>query len=152
MDTYIMLNEIQDKLPRGEMRYSALDEIKNRLDSLSDGQRSDVNFKIQALNIKNPALVFWVGSFLFGSFGVGRFMIGDIGLGFARLALQIITLVLLVIVGDGNEESTIAAIAGLFVIANWVWWFVDLFLVGKKLRMQNLRKVLLAIDSVKNAK
>lgn len=42
------------------------------------------------LKLKSPALVFWVGTFLFGPFGVERFMIGDMVLGFVRLAFVII--------------------------------------------------------------
>lgn len=144
MDTYSILSEIQDRLPRGEMRNSALDEIKSRLDSLSDSQRSDVNFKIQALNLKNPALVFWVGSLLFGNFGVGRFMIGDIGLGIARLILPIMGLLMMV-----SGFDAVMVIGTICYFGSIIWWFVDLFIVGKKLRMQNLRKVLLAIESVK---
>ncbi|MGX3010873.1 hypothetical protein ACWIUD_04820 [Helicobacter sp. 23-1044] len=144
MDTYTILGGIQDRLPRGEMRDSALNEIKSRLDSLSDSQRSDVNFKIQALNLKNPALVFWVGSFLFGNFGVGRFMIGDIGLGIARLILPIIGLLMM-----ASGFDAVMVIGTICYSGSIVWWFVDLFIVGKKLRMQNLRKVILAIESVK---
>ena len=68
-------------------------------------------------------------------------MIGDIGLGIGRLVLCIVA----VIVSMVNEDSG----RNVLVSAMWVWWLIDLFLVQKKLRMQNLRKVLLIIDSVK---
>lgn len=86
-------------------------------------------------------------NFLFGTLGVGRFMIGDIGIGIARLALCLIW-VAFGAVNDGSEEMKAIDIGfGVFV---WGWWLVDLYLVLKKVRMQNLRKVLLAIDSVKS--
>ncbi|EKT0454159.1 TM2 domain-containing protein [Campylobacter jejuni] len=66
------------------------------------------------IKLKSPALVFWVGTFLFGAFGVSRFMIGDRVLGI---------------------------IYGLLWLVNWIWWIVDMFLVGKKLRKQNFEKI-----------
>ena len=150
MDTYSMILELQKKLPYGQMGRDSLDEIKSRLDSLNDTQRTDAFLKIQQAKLRSLiSMAVW--NLIFGTLGVARFMIGDIGLGFARLALQIIAIVF-AILGGGDEESTFTAIAGLCVIAVWIWWFIDIFLVDKKVRMQNLRKVLLAIESVKNSK
>ena len=49
---------------------------------------------------------------------------------------------------DGSAEIKIVDMS--FAIFVWGWWIMDLFLVNKKVRMQNLRKILLVIDSVKN--
>ena len=150
MDTYSMILELQKKLPYGQMGRDSLDEIKSRLDSLNDTQRTDAFLKIQQAKLRSLiSMAVW--NVMFGTLGVARFMIGDIGLGCARLALQIIAIVF-AILGGGDEESAFTAIGGLCVIAVWIWWFIDLFLVDKKVRMQNLRKVLLAIESVKSSK
>lgn len=141
MDTSMILDEIKRKMPLGKVGKVALDELQNKIDSLTDSQRSEAFLKIQDAKIKDPQLVFWVGNVLFGNFGVARFMIGDIGLGIGRLMLCIVAVIVLMV----NEDSD----SNILVSAVWIWWFIDLFLVGKKLRMQNLRKVLLIIDSVK---
>lgn len=146
MDTNLILEEVKKKLPKGKMGNAALAEIKNRLDSLSDKGRSDAFLKIQEANLKTPIIVD-IFNFCFGTLGVGRFMIGDIGIGIARLALLLIWCAVSSL-NDGSEEMKVIDITfGVFV---WGWWLVDLVLVLKKVRMQNLRKVLLAIDSVKS--
>ena len=145
MDTNLILDEIKGKLPKGKIGRATMADLKSRLDSLSDSQRSDAFLKIQGANLKTPIIVD-IFNFFFGNLGVGRFMIGDIGIGLARLAL---TLIWMAIGGmnDGSEEMKVFNISfGIFV---WGWWLVDLYLVLKKVRMQNLHKVLLAIDSVK---
>ena len=145
MDTNLILDEIKGKLPKGKIGQATMADLKSRLDSLSDSQRSDAFLKIQGANLKTPIIVD-IFNFFFGNLGVGRFMIGDIGIGLARLAL---TLIWMAIGGmnDGSEEMKVFNISfGIFV---WGWWLVDLYLVLKKVRMQNLHKVLLAIDSVK---
>lgn len=147
MDTNLILDEIKGKLPKGKIGKAAMAELKSRLDSLSDSQRSDAFLKIQGANLKNPSIVFWIGNFLLGNLGVGRFMIGDYIIGAIRLALLLIVVVISE-VNDGSEGIKIIGIS--FLILMWGWYFADWFLVNKKVRMQNLRKVLLAIDSVKS--
>ncbi len=89
------------------------------------------------LKLKSPALVFWVGTFLFSPFGVGRFMIGDMVLGFVRLAFVIIPIIFNIVASESLQN-----IAYILVIVNWtIWWIVDMFLVGKKLRKQNYEKI-----------
>ena len=144
MDTRLILDEIKGKLPRGKLGKATLAELQNRLDSLNDSQRSEAFLRIQDAKLKTPIIVD-ICNFVFGEFGVGRFMIGDKALGFARLALLIIGSIVAAMV-DKDSGGTI------LLIAMWIWWLVDCFLVPKKVRMQNLRKVLLAIDSVKNTK
>ncbi len=146
MDTNLILDEIKGKLPKGKIGKATMAELKSRLDSLSDKGRSDAFLKIQNANLKTPIIVD-IFNFCFGTLGVGRFMIGDIGIGIARLALLLIWCAFSAL-NDGSEAMKAIDITfGVFV---WGWWLVDLYLVLKKVRMQNLRKVLLAIDSVKN--
>lgn len=145
MDTIEILDEIENKLPRGKMRELSLAEIKNKLDLLSDDERTNAFLRIET-KIKNPIVVD-VCNFFFGNFGVARFMIGDIGLGIARLVFLFICL-LVAISDDGSEEMEFTVIA--FTASIWIWWLIDLILVEKKVRMQNLRKILLTIDSAKN--
>ena len=141
MDTRLILDEIKGKLLlRGKAGKATLEDLQTRLDSLTDSQRSEAFLKIQDANLKSPTIVN-ICNLFFGNFGVARFMIGDIGLGIGRLVLCIVA----VIVSMVNEDSG----RNVLVSAMWVWWLIDLFLVQKKLRMQNLRKVLLIIDSVK---
>lgn len=142
MDTNLILDEIRRKLPLGKVGKVALDELQNKIDSLTYSQRNEAFLKIQDTNLKDPQLVFWVGNVLCGNFGVARFMIGDLGIGFARLGFAILAVIVSAMVDKDSGGNVL-------VSAVWIWWIVDLFLVGKKLRMQNLRKVLLIIDSVK---
>ena len=144
MDTYLILEEIKGKMPRGKVGKATLAELQSRLDSLNDSQRSEAFLRIQDAKLKTPIIVD-ICNFFFGNFGVGRFMIGDIGLGIGRLVYSLVALGASGIADD--EESNMVANGLLFFM--WGWWLVDLFLVLKKVRMQNLRKVLLAIESVK---
>lgn len=145
MDTNIMLSEWKGKLPKGKMRQSNLAELENRLNALDDNQRNNVYFKVQDEKLKSPMLVFLVGGLLLGNLGVGRFMIGNWVIGGIRLTLLLFAVVLTSISDDG-EMSAIKTICGIVMM---VWYFADWFLVDNKLRIQNLRKILQSIDSVK---
>lgn len=140
-----MLSEWKGKLPKGKMGQSSLAELGNRLNALDDNQRNNVYFKVQDKKLKSPNIVFLVGNFLLGNLGVGRFMIGDWVLGGIRLAL-LLFIVVLTSVSDDSEMSVIKATCGIVMM---VWYIADWFLVDKKLRIQNLRKILQSIDSVK---
>lgn len=146
MDTNSILLMVQDKLPKDIQSQQLL---RDKLDKLNDIQRDELVQKLPLLKLKSPSLVFWVGSFLFGGFGVGRFMIGDMLLGGLRLGLWIVYVVLSTIgTVDMIESGQIGAtyvISLVLAIASFVWWIVDLFLTGKKLRANNLNKILQAI-------
>lgn len=152
MDTTSILLGIQKNLPYpyGKMGNMVFIELKNRLDSLSDTQRNDVNFNIQSSGAIRSALAMLILNALLGTLGVARFMIGDWVLGLIRLAYQIIVFAFVILAEDYGADSTIAVVSVFLMVGNWIWWGLDLYLVDKKVRMQNLRKVLLAIDSVKN--
>ncbi|MGX3045386.1 hypothetical protein [Helicobacter sp. T3_23-1056] len=141
MDTNSILLMVQDKLPKDIQSQQLLRE---KLDNLTDAQRDELALKLPSLNLTSPALVFWVGSFLFGNFGVGRFMIGDMLLGGIRLGIWIILTLFATFVLD-DAEFGVKLIALLLALVAWIWWIVDLFLTGKKLRKKNLNKILYAI-------
>ena len=109
---------VQDKLPKNDT--IAIMTLREKFEKLDESKKQEVVNQLPLLNLKSPALVFWVGNILFGNFGVARFMIGDTGLGVVRIILTIIT---------GGIVSSI-------------WTFVDLFIVGKKLRNQNFQKIM----------
>lgn len=77
MDFNSVLSNIGDKLPRDGL---AAITLKEKFERLSEERKKDVLNQLPMLKLKSPALVFWVGTFLFGSFGVGRFY--DRGFGF----------------------------------------------------------------------
>ena len=134
MDTASIMMMLQDKLPKDPASVTALRE---KLDKTSEAKKDELMKNLPFLNLKSPALVFWVGSFLFGAFGVGRFMIGDKLHGGLRLGLCVIYF--------------ISAFAAMGVITqglgSWllIWTIVDLFFIGKKTRKKNLDKILQAL-------
>ena len=135
-DTSTIMMMVQDKLPKDMV---SLSNLRDKLDKLSDAKREELAQKLPMLKLKSPALVFWVGSFLFGSFGVGRFMIGDTLLGGIRLGLALLSVFVAAVEFGEVFEKTLQ-------LAVWIWWIVDLFITGKKLRKKNLDKILLAIS------
>ncbi|MCR8697032.1 MULTISPECIES: hypothetical protein [Campylobacter] len=133
MDFNSVLLIIQDKLPKDGASSVIL---KDKFESLSQDKQKDFISKLSQIKLKSPAFVFWVGSFLLGNLGVGRFMIGDKILGFIRLGLTILSIYL-----DLSSYNT-EFLTSIVIIINWIWWIVDLFLVGKKLRKQNFEKII----------
>lgn len=149
MDTSIMLSEWKGKLPKGKMRQSSLAELENRLNALDDNQRNSVYFKVQDEKLKSPMLVFLVGGLLFGNLGVGRFMIGDWVIGGIRLAYTIFLLIVTSAIEPNEVDSEIKGILATLGIISAIWYIAEWFLVDKKVRIQNLRKILQSVDSVK---
>lgn len=140
-----ILPSIQDKLPKDPM---ALITLREKFEKLDESKKQAVVTQIPLLNLKSPAFVFWVGNFLFGTFGVARFMIGDKVLGFVRLGITILVIILSIMVSLSASLYDLGAakffynLSNLVVVVNSIWWFVDLFLVGKKLRRKNLEKIM----------
>lgn len=128
MDFNSVLLIIQDKLPKDGVSSAIL---KDKFESLSQDKQKDFISKLSQIKLKSPAFVFWVGNFLLGNLGVARFMIGDMLLGFIPLGLVILDIFIEL---SFNNASILLVI--------WIWWIVDLFLVGKKLRKQNLEKII----------
>lgn len=133
MDTAVLMESIRKYIPKDtgvQMRF------QEKLESIGAEGRSKIASSLTMLGLKNPSLIFWLGSFFLGNFGVGRFMAGHIGLGIARLVLFIAYLAASFMLG---EDSILGLLVLLLV---WIWWIADLFLVGKKVREENLAKIL----------
>ncbi|EAI4327263.1 hypothetical protein NZT89_001216 [Campylobacter upsaliensis] len=146
MDFNTVLMSIGDKLPKDGVASVAL---KDKFEKLSEESQKSAITQLSVLNLKSPALVFWVGTFLLGGFGVGRFMIGDMVLGFVRLGLNLAMVVIAAASGI-SEDYILMGVSGLLLFANWnVWWIVDMFLVGKKLRKKNYEKINAVFDNLK---
>ncbi|CUU86043.1 integral membrane protein [Campylobacter hyointestinalis] len=128
MDFNSVLLTIQDKIPKDGASSVVL---KDKFENLSQDKQKDFISKLSQIKLKSPAFVFWVGNFLLGNLGVARFMIGDMILGFIRLGLVILDIFIEL---SFNNASILLVI--------WIWWIVDLFLVGKKLRKQNFEKII----------
>ncbi|TNH34742.1 hypothetical protein [Campylobacter helveticus] len=145
MDFNTVLMSINDKLPRDGVASVAL---KDKFEKLSEESQKNAITQLSVLNLKSPALVFWVGTFLLGALGVGRFMIGDMVLGFARLVLTVLAMVVSIFYASSMNDF-VGLLYGLLTVANWIWWIVDMFLVGKKLRKKNYEKINAVFDNLK---
>ena len=137
---------VQDKLPKDSL---SLMTLRNKLDELPQNKKDEIAQNLPLLNLKSPQKVFWLGSFLFGNLGVGRFMIGDIGLGVGRLLL-FLAMLIVPIIFMGFESEDLAAIGvtvgAILYLAVMIWFVVDLFLTGKKLRKNNLNELLQVVS------
>lgn len=138
MDFNSVLLIIQDKLPKDGVSSAIL---KDKFESLSQDKQKDFISKLSQIKLKSPAFVFWMGNFLLGNLGVARFMIGDMMLGFIRLGLAILG-IFIELSSFNNNTEYLEFISGFILLISWIWWIVDLFLVGKKLRKQNLEKII----------
>lgn len=146
MDFNTVLMSIGDKLPKDGVASVAL---KDKFEKLSGESQKSAITQLSVLNLKSPALVFWVGTFLLGGFGVGRFMIGDMILGFVRLGLTVLPFIMAMAFG-ASEDHILTKVFVSSIFANWtVWWIVDMFLVGKKLRKKNYEKINAVFDNLK---
>ncbi|MBS4275911.1 hypothetical protein [Campylobacter vulpis] len=145
MDFNTVLMSIGDKLPRDGV---ASITLKDKFEKLSEESQKNAITQLSVLNLKSPALVFWVGTFLLGALGVGRFMIGDMILGFVRLVLTVLAMVVSIFYASSMNDF-VGLLYGLLTVANWIWWIVDMFLVGKKLRKKNYEKISAVFDNLK---
>lgn len=143
MDTNAIVMSLQDKLPKDSISTMTL---RNELDKANATQKEEFAKNLPLLDLKSPAKVFWLGSFLFGNLGVGRFMVGDMKLGTARLLLFLATCVLGYFLLDSTLDEDLALAGGFFCgvlyVAMILWYVIDLFLTGKTLRKKNLDKCL----------
>lgn len=145
MDFNTVLMSIGDKLPRDGV---ASVTLKDKFEKLSEESQKNAITQLSVLNLKSPALVFWVGTFLLGALGIGRFMIGDMVLGFARLVLTVLGIVVAIFYASSMNDF-VGLLYGLLALTNWIWWIVDMFLVGKKLRKKNYEKISAVFDNLK---
>lgn len=116
MDINMVLMSIQDQLPDDPVVMMGL---KQRLEGLPEHQKDQVLSRMSLVKLKNP-MVGLILSILLGGLGVDRFYVGDIGLGILKLILC-------------------AFVIGI------IWYFIDVFLVMKRIRQDNYQKLMMII-------
>ena len=121
MDTSVILMTLQDKIPS-----ASLPLVKEKLEKASEDQISS----LAVLPLKSHIIGLILGWSL-GICGADRFYKGDIALGIAKPALFLIGVITINIV-----------IGGLLIFAALIWSFVDLLLVWKGIKQDNLDKIL----------
>ncbi|MDY2824108.1 MAG: NINE protein [Helicobacter sp.] len=121
MDTSVILMTLQDKIPS-----TSLPLVKEKLEKASEDQISS----LAVLPLKSHIIGLVLGWSL-GICGADRFYKGDMALGIAKLALFLVGCITVSI-----------AIGGLLIFAALIWSFVDLFLVWKGIKQDNLDKIL----------
>lgn len=154
MDSNTLLVMIGDKLPKNDP--VGINILKERLDKLSETQREKLMRQLNIKRLKDPMMVFWVGSVLCGILGVGRFMLGDTVSGIIRLIIALVCFACWIAVEIFNQAGGNENIGVIFtlsaVISTWtiiICYVADLFIVDKKLKNQNLKLINHMIDDVK---
>lgn len=125
MDKNAILMMLSDKIPSQSLPLLQ--------DKLKDASEDKIN-SLATLPFKSHILGLILG-ILFWFLGVDRFYKGDIGLGCAKLGLCIVGII-----------GTFFVIGGLFLLILWIWSIVDLFLVWKGIKEDNLNKILMALN------
>lgn len=142
MDANLILMMVQDKLPKDPM---SVMNLRDRLGKMSDAKRDELARQLPILGLKNPTLVFWVGSFLFGYFGVGRFYKGDIGRGLLYILCFVVVFVFLTITNFAANEFN-DGVAALYIFAYFLFLafiavvYLDCYLIYKGIQKDNFVK------------
>lgn len=101
---------------------------------------------INAVSFKNPTTAL-IMSFAAGTIGVDRFYLGQPLLGIGKLFLTLIYMAWLVAVAITDTENWIVIILGLCIISVLLfWYFIDIFLVPKTAKEQNLNIILTILN------
>ena len=148
----IFLTSIKHKIPSNAG--SALQPILEQA-----GEQS--LHKLMLLNLRNPTVGLFISG-LFGTLGVDRFYKGDIKLGITKLALWILTYVMLIsaflitisgVTPTNNwslmatlHESLFYRIGVISLITYNVWWMIDIYLVFVGIKNDNLNKIYQALQ------
>lgn len=148
----IFLMNLQGKIPN-----EALVPLKNSLEKMGENAVQ----KLMLIALKSPVIGL-VLALLFGTLGVDRFYKGDLKLGLAKLGLLFVGFGLFfgavigamsvtadsVFVSDDDiaqmliDGYFLPFILGLIsIVACYVWWIVDIFLVYFGIKKDNLSKI-----------
>lgn len=102
--------------------------------------------KINATSFKNPTTAL-IMSFVAGTYGADRFYLGQPLLGIRKLFLTILLLAWLIAVEITDTENWIVIVLGLCIIFVLLfWYFIDIFLVSKTAKEQNLNIILTILN------
>ena len=137
----MLLMSLQDKLPNDQMKLHAL---KERFDKMDEKGREDFLLKTNMLGLCNPKMVFWVGGFLLGFFGVAWFMLKNMPLFIAKFSIWAV-MFLIGVIGTIADSVVLDKISDFLFIIVFIWFVVDLFIVGKRARELNYQKIMQAL-------
>lgn len=102
--------------------------------------------KINAASFKNPTTAL-IMSFAAGTYGADRFYLGQPILGAGKLLLTLILVIWIVTMEITGTENLIATTLGLcFIYIPIFWYFIDIFLVSKTAKEQNLNTILTILN------
>ena len=102
--------------------------------------------KINAASFKNPTTAL-IMSFAAGTYGADRFYLGQPLLGIGKLFLTFFLVAWLVAVEITDTENWIVIVLGLCIIFVLLfWYFIDIFLVSKTAKEQNLNIILTILN------
>ncbi len=129
----ILLAQWKDKIPNDG--YFLLQE------KLKDADSNSL-MVLSHLHLKSCFIGFVLGFFL-GGFGIDRFYKGDIGLGIVKCLLFGIFYVIACFAMIVDVFGIIFLLPILLTIG--MWCFIDLFLVWRGIKQDNLKKILIAL-------
>lgn len=121
---------IKDKIPSNS--HYAINE------SLSNATKEQEN-AISLIELKNPIIGLIMSIFL-GIFGADRFYKGDVLQGVIKLGLFVAYLIFMII-GAIVESDEVLGIGMIFMIVDYTWAIIDIFLVFKGIKKDNLLKI-----------
>ena len=136
MDANVVLLALQDKVSS-----EGLSVLQDKLKNANESQLE----KIVITPFKNPIIGLILGFFL-GFLGVDRFYKGNIFIGILKILIPLILLFIsfFTIWYGGSEELFISAIIIAYT-TSLGWWFIDLFLVWKGIKRDNLNRILMQL-------
>lgn len=101
---------------------------------------------INTIPFKNPTTAL-IMSFAAGTYGADRFYLGQPLLGIGKLFLTLMLVVWIVFVEITDTENWVIIILGLSIIFLLLfWYFIDIFLVAKTAKEQNLNILLTILN------
>lgn len=101
---------------------------------------------INAIPFKNPTTAL-IMSFAAGTYGADRFYLGQPLLGIGKLFLTLMFVTWIILVEITDTENWVIIILGLSIIFLLLfWYFIDIFLVAKAAKEQNLNIILTILN------
>lgn len=102
--------------------------------------------ELNSVSMKNPTTAL-IMSIAAGTYGVDRFYLGNTILGIGKLSLTIMLLLWVILMEVTDTEEWFFIILGLCIIFLLLfWYFIDIFLVSKDAKQQNLNILLTLLN------